>query len=183
MLVVAGLATSHKIGLSIVAAVFIAFALVSSFVVPRRRPDYPGKAGMSVFVIASLVLFVAMISAIEVFGAEGDAHAGETPAAAQAAAPQATFQVQEKEFSITLPSAAAQTLKPGTYAFVVHNVGTVAHDLKVTGPGVPATAQTALIQPGNQATLTVTLAAGSYTLYCTVPGHRAAGMVTTLTVA
>ena len=182
MLVVAGLATSHKIGLVIVAGAFIAFALVSSFVVPRRKPDYPGKAGMSVFVIASLVLFVAMISAIEVFGAESDAKAGETPAAAQAAAPQATFQVQEKEFSITLP-AAAKTLKPGTYAFAVHNVGKVAHDLKVTGPGVPATAQTALIQPGNQATLTVTLAAGTYTLYCTVPGHRAAGMVTTITVA
>jgi hypothetical protein len=69
-MLLAGIPTGHKIGLAVVAAVFIAFALVSSFVVPRRRPDFPGRAGLSVFIIASLVLFGAMIAAVEIFGAE-----------------------------------------------------------------------------------------------------------------
>ena len=44
-------------------------------------------------------------------------------------------------------------------------------------------AKTPLINPGSTAKLTVTLAAGTYTLYCTVPGHSAAGMVAKLTVS
>jgi hypothetical protein len=58
----------HEIGLILVAAIFIAFALVSSFLVPRFKPDYPGPAGLSVFVIASIVLFALMIAAVNFFG-------------------------------------------------------------------------------------------------------------------
>jgi multisubunit Na+/H+ antiporter MnhB subunit len=67
----AGLTTGHKVGLAVVAAAFIAFALASSFVAPRRRPDFPGRAGLSVFVLVSLAFFVAMLAAVIVFGAEG----------------------------------------------------------------------------------------------------------------
>jgi hypothetical protein len=66
----AGLPTGHKVGLLVVAGVFIAFALTSSFLAPRRRPDFPGRAGLSVFVIVSLGLFAAMLIAVEIFGAE-----------------------------------------------------------------------------------------------------------------
>ena len=58
----------HEIGLIVVAAVFIAFALVSSFLVPRYKPDFPGPAGISVFAIGSIVMFVLMIAAINFFG-------------------------------------------------------------------------------------------------------------------
>jgi hypothetical protein len=58
----------HEIGLIVVAAVFIAFALASSFLVPRYRPDFPGPAGLSVFAIASLVMFGLMVAAVNFFG-------------------------------------------------------------------------------------------------------------------
>jgi hypothetical protein len=58
----------HEIGLIVVAAVFIAFALASSFLVPRYKPDFPGPSGLSVFAIASIVMFVVMIVAINFFG-------------------------------------------------------------------------------------------------------------------
>jgi membrane associated rhomboid family serine protease len=58
----------HEIGLVIVAAIFIAFALVSSFLVPRYKPDFPGPDGMGVFIIASVVLFGLMIAAVNFFG-------------------------------------------------------------------------------------------------------------------
>ena len=63
-----GLSTAHEVGLILVAAVFIAFALVCSFVVPRYKPDFPGPSGLSTFVIASLVLFGLMVAAVNFFG-------------------------------------------------------------------------------------------------------------------
>jgi hypothetical protein len=64
----ADLSTGHKIGLIVVAASFIAFALASSFLVPRYKPDFPGPAGLSVFVLASIVMFGLMIAAINFLG-------------------------------------------------------------------------------------------------------------------
>jgi hypothetical protein len=58
----------HEIGLIVVAAVFVAFALVSSFVVPRYKPDFPGPNGLSTFVIASIVMFGLMVAAVNFFG-------------------------------------------------------------------------------------------------------------------
>ena len=62
------ISTAHEVGLIIVAAVFIAFALASSFLVPRYKPDFPGPSGLSTFVIASLVLFGLMVAAVNFFG-------------------------------------------------------------------------------------------------------------------
>ncbi|HZT93097.1 MAG TPA: hypothetical protein VE985_01295 [Gaiellaceae bacterium] len=64
----AELSTGHEIGLIVVAAVFIAFALAVSFLVPRYKPDFPGPAGLSVFVIGSVVLFGLMVAAVNFFG-------------------------------------------------------------------------------------------------------------------
>jgi uncharacterized cupredoxin-like copper-binding protein len=174
----AGLSTGHKIGLGIVAAVFIAFALTASFLLPRKRPDFPGKNGLSVFVIASLVLFVAMISAVEFFGGESEAK-GAKAVATKAPAAGKTIKLQEKEFKI-LP--AQQSLSAGRYTFDVANIGKIPHDLVVTGPGVSGATKTPLISPGKTATLTVSLAKGAYTLYCSVPGHRQLGMVAKISV-
>jgi uncharacterized cupredoxin-like copper-binding protein len=175
----AALSTGHKLGLGIVAACFIAFALSSSFLAPRRRPDFPGKSGLGVFAIASFVLFAAMISAVEIFGAEGEAKAN-AKAPAQQAGPAATVRVRESEFKIA--RAPATVPAAGKVTFVVENAGKIQHDLALEGAGVPASTKTPLISPGQSAKLTVTLAAGTYTLYCTVPGHRAAGMVAKLVV-
>lgn len=180
MLELAGLATGNKIGVAVVAAVFISFALVSSFVAPRRWADFPGRNGLSVFVIASFLLFGAMLTAIAVLAVESE-HGGEAQAAAtEGQSAKQTIQVHETEFKIALPTLSG--LKGGEYSFVVHNDGQIQHDLVVEGPGVTGTAHTPLLAPGASATLTVKLGAGSYTLYCSVAGHRQAGMSTKLTV-
>jgi hypothetical protein len=62
------ISTGHEIGLIVVAAVFMAFALASSFLVPRYKPDFPGPNGIGVFAIASVVMFVLMVAAINFFG-------------------------------------------------------------------------------------------------------------------
>ncbi len=40
------LSTGHEIGLALVGGAFIVFALLSSFVFPRRNPNFPGRRGM-----------------------------------------------------------------------------------------------------------------------------------------
>ena len=178
-MLIAALSSGHKLGLAIVAACFIAFALASSFLAPRRRPDFPGKNGLGVFVIVCFVFFAAMISAVEIFGAEGEAKAtAEAPA--QQAGPATTVQVRESEFKIV--PAPATVPAAGKVTFVVTNAGKIQHDLTLEGAGVSASTKTPLISSGKSAKLTVTLAAGTYTLYCSVPGHRAAGMVAKLVV-
>ena len=65
----AAVSTGNKIGLATVAAVFIAFALVSALVVPRYRPRYPAR-GLAVFVVATIGLFLAQMFAVHFFGRE-----------------------------------------------------------------------------------------------------------------
>ena len=172
-MVVAALSTGHSIGLGVVALIFIAFALVSSFLGPRWRPDFPGKSGLRIFVVLSFLLFAAMLAAVAVFGAEKS----EAVAEVQAAVAGKPVAVTENEFHVILTS---KTLPAGTYTFVVKNAGKIQHDLAVQGGAVNA--KTPLINPGSTAKVTVKLGAGTYTLYCTVPGHKAAGMVAKLTV-
>ena len=68
MLLAGELPLGHEIGLIVVAGVFIAFALAVSFLVPRYKPDFPGPAGLSVFVLASIVMFALMVAAVNFFG-------------------------------------------------------------------------------------------------------------------
>lgn len=68
-MVLLSLTTAHKIGLAGTGLVFIAYSLVCAMLIPRRRPDFPGKA-LPAFIVATAVLFVAMLTAVVVFGAE-----------------------------------------------------------------------------------------------------------------
>lgn len=63
--------TNGKIGLALVALVFIAFALVSSFVLPRRNPNFPGR-GLGAYLAVAILIFVAMIAAVVVFAKESE---------------------------------------------------------------------------------------------------------------
>ena len=175
------LSTAHKIGLAGVGAVFIVFALVSSFLFPRYRPSYPaGRLGW--FIVVTLLLFVGMLAAVEIFGAEpAEKAAAENQATTSESTSTTTssgggggqtVQVSEKEFRITLPST---TLKPGSYTFDLSNDGHVPHDLTIQGPGVNK-AHTPVINGGQHATLKVKLSAGEYDFYCSVPGHKQLGM-------
>ena len=68
--------TTGKIVLLLAAGIFIVFAIASSFLLPRRDPDYPGKR-LGAFIAFTLVLFVALIGAMVVFAGESEEeHAG-----------------------------------------------------------------------------------------------------------
>lgn len=73
------LSTSHKIGLAGFAALFIVFALASALLIPRWRPDFPGARGRKWFILATLLLFVAMLFAVETFAKEEEEGHEATP--------------------------------------------------------------------------------------------------------
>ncbi|MGB8004377.1 MAG: plastocyanin/azurin family copper-binding protein [Gaiellaceae bacterium] len=195
------LSTGHEVGLGITALAFIAFALASSFLFPRLRPDYPGR-GLLAFIVIAFVFFFGMLTAVEVFGAESKkGEAAEAPEATTTTAPTTTEQqtstaetstaetttttakpaetkvpVSETEFKITLGST---TLKAGEITFEVSDDGKIPHDLAIKG----TSDKTKEIAPGSNAELKVTLKPGTYVLYCSIPGHEQAGMKQSITVS
>ncbi|MEP6977950.1 MAG: plastocyanin/azurin family copper-binding protein, partial [Thermoleophilia bacterium] len=167
-----------KLGLALVGGAFILFALISSFVLPRRDPNFPGR-NLFWFVAASAALFVAMLTAVFVFGKESEEGQAAEPAATQASAGPglSALKVSETEFKIQLPAAQAGS---GTIDIQVTNEGKVPHNLVVKGAGVDKS--TPEIAPGKDAALQVDLKPGVYELYCSIPGHKDAGMDAKLTV-
>ncbi len=60
------------------------------------------------------------------------------------------------------------------------NASPIPHDIAIKGGGGKAGGPTAT--SGGRSTVETTLQPGTYTFYCTIPGHEAAGMRGTLTV-
>ena len=85
------LTTTGKVVLLVVAGTFIAFSLLVSMVIPRRRPGFPGK-DLPAFVAVCVLLFGAQIAAVAwVTGTqEVEATAAETPTTPEPTTPTPT---------------------------------------------------------------------------------------------
>jgi mono/diheme cytochrome c family protein len=82
--VLLSLSTGHTIGLALVAGAFIVFALLVAMVIPRYRPDFPGR-NLGAFIWVALAFFVATLLAVEFFGAESKEAEGAQPETTQTA--------------------------------------------------------------------------------------------------
>jgi len=71
--------------------------------------------------------------------------------------------------------------KAGKVTVEFNNPQALTHDVAIEDSGGKEVGKTELIASGEDST-TVDLEPGSYTFYCSVPGHREAGMEGTLTV-
>ena len=72
------------------------------------------------------------------------------------------------------------TAPAGEITLVMENPSSVEHNIAVKGDGIDE--QGPVVGQGETSEVTVTLEAGEYEFYCSVPGHEAAGMEGTLTV-
>lgn len=77
-----------------------------------------------------------------------------------------------------LASSASAT--SGKVTIRMKNMSSTPHDIAIQGGGVSQIGQ--IVSGGGVSTVSANLQPGKYTFYCSVPGHRAAGMVGTLTV-
>lgn len=80
--------------------------------------------------------------------------------------------VTEHEWVIEMPA----EVQAGQVTFTIRNTGAIEHNfvIKETGQRLDG------IEPGQSKTLTATLAAGTYTIVCDIPGHEEAGMKATV---
>jgi plastocyanin len=80
---------------------------------------------------------------------------------------------------------ATATAKPGPVTIQMANKSGTLHNIALqqgTGPSGPVLGAGKIVTTGTSS-FTANLKAGTYTFFCSVPGHRAAGMVGTLTVS
>lgn len=114
-----------------------------------------------------------------------DASAEASPMASPAASPVAgdviaaggelLVEARDIEYSVTAitgPADAEFTIK-------LVNMGVLEHDLVIEELELA----TALLKPGEEGSITVNAAAGTYEYFCTVAGHKELGMLGTLTLA
>ncbi len=127
---------------------------------------------VTTFVIGMTSLIIAVIAVVGAFTDDTDGAAAATPGAVDA----------PTSFEITLGdmfvSPASIEVPAGVeITFHVTNTGVMAHDLKVDG-----TSGVDLLAPGDSASVTVGPFTADAQAWCTVPGHRQAGMVLDIVV-
>jgi plastocyanin len=107
-------------------------------------------------------------------GGGGSSAAASTPANAQVV----EIDVAQSGFAFTKTTATASA---GTVELKSMNPQSVSHDISIKGNGVDEHGN--LVSGGGVSTVTADLKPGTYTFYCSVPGHEQAGMKGTLTVS
>lgn len=78
-----------------------------------------------------------------------------------------------REFEILPKEIAA---KPGAITFLVKNLGVIEHDFVVEDGNGKAVAKIAVISPGKQDEVQAVIKPGLYSVFCSLPGHKEAGM-------
>jgi plastocyanin len=91
----------------------------------------------------------------------------------------ARMQVVAREYSFTLSRLHVRT---GTGVIELANFGQDPHDLRLQRLGSRHVAGLGIVAPGQRGELTVKLAPGRYSFWCSVANHKQLGMQTTLVV-
>jgi plastocyanin len=180
-------AEKSKVPFYIAGGALVAWALIVSVVIGMRVPSFPRTVAAERTVMAvSVVLVLAAVSMAVVTSGGSTDKVVVTPVTSvgrEAASGSGTSSLKEEadpagqlRYTTAHLSALAGkvTIKFTNSSPVMHNM-TIAQGTKVIGV-------TPTFDGGGSKTLTLDLKPGKYVFYCSVPGHRAAGMEGTLTV-
>jgi plastocyanin len=113
-------------------------------------------------------------------GAAEEGGAAKPAPEAAAKGPGGTLQLEASPTELAYDTTSLAS-KPGKVTIDFTNPATLEHDVAIETESGEEIATSALIGKG-KTSVSANLAPGTYTFYCTVPGHREAGMEGTLTV-
>jgi plastocyanin len=138
---------------------------------------------------ASAVLAVGAIAALGLAACGGDDDNNDTTAASTTtqtstgggAGGGATLNVSTPSGSDLAFEQKSLDAKAGSVTVDFNNQQAIPHDVAIEDSSGSEIGQTELVSSGSSST-TVDLKPGTYTFFCTVPGHREGGMEGTLTV-
>jgi plastocyanin len=166
----------HVIGL-----LFALWAVTLAFVGVRRE-GFPRTRRQAVAVGATSVLLAAgaIGSGVVTTALEDEEHdaAGEAPAGERGGT---TLRLRaDPSGDLRFDKRSLET-RPGRVTLVMDNPSPIPHNVSIAGHGVDEEGRT--VGQGGESTAGADLRPGRYTFYCSVPGHREAGMEGTLTVS
>jgi plastocyanin len=141
-------------------------------VMPARL--YSGQAAQDV------AAYVGRVAAIPGQDTGALASAVQTVAQKPAAEKNGTVEIDADPTGLLKFLASSASAKAGKVTLRMKNMSSVQHDIAITGNGVSQIGS--VVSGGGVSTVSTTLKPGTYTFYCSVDGHEAAGMKGTLTV-
>jgi plastocyanin len=204
-------AEKSKVPFYVAGGLLVSWALIVSLALGLRQPRFPGGQGgeRAVIAISVVLVLAAVSSAVLTSGTPTNARAASSaptpapnpsaPAAGEsAAAPSNTVSQPAAAGTGAQPPASALKLvanptgllnfdtkqlraKAGAVAITLSNSSPLEHNLTVA-QGATVLSATPTFMGGSR-TLTLKLKPGTYTFYCSVPGHRQAGMEGTLKIS
>jgi uncharacterized cupredoxin-like copper-binding protein len=131
----------------------------------------------------SLLFLIALLTAAGCGGGSSSSSSTQasTPAGSSGGAAQVVeIDVAASGLAFTTKSA---TAKAGTVTLKSMNPQSIEHDISIKSDDGSVNEHGNLVANGDVSEVTVDLKPGTYTFYCSVPGHEAAGMSGTLTVS
>jgi len=184
-------AEKSRVAFFIAGGLLAAWAVIVSLGLGLRRPSFPGNLGGERAVITiSLVLVLGATSTAVITSSSPPkaSAASSTQTSATPAAP-STPAAPTAKTSLSLAASANAiayntkqlSSKAGTVTITFNNPSPLEHNVTIA-QGSTVLGATPTFSSATK-TLTLNLKPGTYTFYCSVPGHRAAGMEGTLTVS
>lgn len=179
-------AEKSKVPFYIAGGVLVAWALIVSMAIGMRNPSFPATVGAerAVMGITAVLVLVAVSMAVATSGGSTEKATAEpvTKEGREAASGSGTTSLNEEadpegQLKFTANDLSARA---GTVTISFANASPLPHNLTVA-QGTTVLGATPTFQ-GATKTLTLRLAPGTYVFYCSVPGHRQAGMEGKLTV-
>jgi uncharacterized cupredoxin-like copper-binding protein len=179
-------AEKSKVPFYIAGGVLVAWALILSMGIGMRNPSFPRTvaAERTVMAITAVLVLAAVSMAVVTSGGstEKATAAPITQAGREAASGSGSSSVKDEadpegQLRFTTKYLSA---KAGTVTISFANSSPLPHNMTIA-QGTKVLGATPTFQGGTK-TLKLNLAPGTYTFYCSVPGHRQAGMEGKLTV-
>jgi plastocyanin len=169
--------------------VLVALAVLLAFIGIRGVESFPPNRGVMAGVVGLFAAVVATTMAFAIVKANDEQHDRNEKLAKEEGTTTTTPSGPTTELAVSSPADGSLVYqpnglqaKPGNMTITYDNPSQVPHSIAVATSNGNVLGQVQPFTNGKQSVSLTSLAPGKYVFYCTVPGHRQAGMQGDLTV-